>query len=235
MHSLVRESRMLNEKGLRTRAGNLWNPNSLYIILHNVFYCGDYRYNVLKEGDRQKVKDKSEWITYQDHHVAIVTREQKERIISILDKNKRMSKSYKYVSEKYIHPFAGLLICGNCGCYMGSTIAGAKKDWQYSKYTCSTRRKLSYACNGKHTSDPVVGEFVFNYILNMLNAQKFFDNIHSPEELQSALLIGNTFSYIDHIDADGLNDLYNMLSSDEIKGEVFGKASKVKKKNAVSE
>ena len=51
---LVRESRYLNEKGLRTRAGNLWNPVSLHIILHNIFYCGDYRYNVLKEGDRQR-------------------------------------------------------------------------------------------------------------------------------------------------------------------------------------
>ena len=43
MRSLVREARMMNEKGLRTRAGNLWNPVSLFIILHNVFYCGDYQ------------------------------------------------------------------------------------------------------------------------------------------------------------------------------------------------
>lgn len=236
MRSLVRESRYLNEKGLRTRAGNLWNPVSLHIILHNIFYCGDYRYNVLKEGDRQKVKDESEWITVEDHHDSIISREQKERVIAMLDANKRLDrKRNTYQSEKYVHVFAGLLYCGNCGKPMGATPAAAKKDWQYSKYTCPTRRKLASACNGKFTSDPIVGEFVFNYVLNMLNVQKNFAGIHSPEELQAALLIGNTFSYIDHIDEDGLNDLFNMLSSGKIKGTVFGKSAKLKKKKVVSE
>lgn len=236
MRSLVRESRYLNEKGLRTRAGNLWNPVSLHIILHNIFYCGDYRYNVLKEGDRQKVKDESEWITVEDHHDSIISREQKERVIAMLDANKRLDrKRNTYQSEKYVHVFAGLLYCGNCGKPMGATPAAAKKDWQYSKYTCPTRRKLASACNGKFTSDPIVGEFVFNYVLNMLNVQKNFAGIHSPEGLQAALLIGNTFSYIDHIDEDGLNDLFNMLSSGKIKGTVFGKSAKLKKKKVVSE
>lgn len=236
MRSLVRESRYLNEKGLRTRTGNLWNPVSLHIILHNIFYCGDYRYNVLKEGDRQKVKDESEWITVEDHHDSIISREQKERVIAMLDVNKRLDrKRNTYQSEKYVHVFAGLLYCGNCGKPMGATPAAAKKDWQYSKYTCPTRRKLASACNGKFTSDPIVGEFVFNYVLNMLNVQKNFAGIHSPEELQAALLIGNTFSYIDHIDEDGLNDLFNMLSSGKIKGTVFGKSAKLKKKKVVSE
>lgn len=236
MRSLVRESRYLNEKGLRTRAGNLWNPVSLHIILHNIFYCGDYRYNVLKEGDRQKVKDESEWIIVEDHHDSIISREQKERVIAMLDANKRLDrKRNTYQSEKYVHVFAGLLYCGNCGKPMGATPAAAKKDWQYSKYTCPTRRKLASACNGKFTSDPIVGEFVFNYVLNMLNVQKNFAGIHSPEELQAALLIGNTFSYIDHIDEDGLNDLFNMLSSGKIKGTVFGKSAKLKKKKVVSE
>lgn len=236
MRSLVRESLYLNEKGLRTRAGNLWNPVSLHIILHNIFYCGDYRYNVLKEGDRQKVKDESEWITVEDHHDSIISREQKERVIAMLDANKRLDrKRNTYQSEKYVHVFAGLLYCGNCGKPMGATPAAAKKDWQYSKYACPTRRKLASACNGKFTSDPIVGEFVFNYVLNMLNVQKNFTDIHSPEELQATLLIGNTFSYIDHIDEDGLNDLFNMLSSGKIKGTVFGKSAKLKKKKVVSE
>ena len=236
MRSLVRESRMLNERGLRTRAGNLWNPVSLHIILHNVFYCGDYRYNVLKEGDRQKVKDESEWITVSDHHIPIVTREQKKRVISLLDANKRLDrKRNTYKSDKYVHVFAGLLFCGNCGAAMGATPEAAKKDWQYSKYICPTRRKLATACDGKITSDPIVGEFVFNYVLNMLNAQNRFADIHSPEELQSALLTGDTFLYIDHIDRDGLNDLFNMLSSGKIKGAVFGKSAKIKKKKVISE
>ena len=35
--SLIREARILNAKGYRTRSGNEWNPVSLHIILRNVF------------------------------------------------------------------------------------------------------------------------------------------------------------------------------------------------------
>lgn len=237
LRSLVRESRKLNEKGLRTRAGGLWNPVSLHIILHNVFYCGDYRYNVLKEGDRQHPKDKSEWITVTDHHPAIVSREQKERIVKILDANSKLAnKRNTYKSCKHTHIFGGLLICGNCGKPMGASPSSAKKDWQYSKYSCPTRRSSTSLCDGKWTSDPIVGEFVFNYILNMLNAQKTFGKIHSPSELQSALLIGDTFRQIASIEQDGLNDMYNILNSN-LKSEIYGKDIKIRseRKNQESE
>lgn len=238
MRSLVRLARYLNEKGYRTRNGNLWSPVSLDIILRNIFYCGDYRYNVLKEGDRQKPKNKSEWVTIADHHPAIVAKEQKERIIAILDSNSKLSKKRNtYKSAKHIHIFANLIFCGNCNQPMGATSASAKKDWQYSKYSCSTRRKSVAACTGKSTSDPIVGEFVMNYILNMLNAQRNFASISSPEELQSKLLSGDTFRHIDRIDSDGLNDLYNVLLSGKINGEIYGKGAKIttSKKQADSE
>lgn len=232
MRSLVREARWLNENGYQTRSGNLWNPVSLLIILRSVFYCGDYQYNRLKEGDRQRPKNKSEWITVTDHHPAIVSRQQKERIISILESNSRLSKTRNlYKSAKHTHIFASLMYCGNCGKPMGATPAAAKKDWQYSKYSCSTRRKSATSCNGRSVSDPIIGEFVFNYILNMLNAQNSFSSISSPEDLQKRLLLGDTFKDIDHIDPDGLNDLYNVLLSGNVTGEIYGKDVKVKEQH----
>lgn len=228
MRSLVREARWLNENGCRTRAGNLWTPVSLLIILRSVFYCGDYQYNRLKEGDRQRPKDKSKWVTITGHHPAIVSREQKERIISILEGNSRLCKTRNlYQTARHVHIFAGLLYCGICGKPMGATPASAKKDWQYSKYACPTNRK-SAACKGKSVSDPLIGEFVFNYILNMLNAQSSFSCISSPEELQKRLLLGDTFKAIHHIEPDGLNDLYNVLSSGDATGEIYGKDVKIK-------
>ena len=111
-----------------------------------------------------------------------------------------------------------------------------KKDWTYSKYSCTTNRRTS-DCEGKFTSDPIVGEFVFNYILNLLNAQNSFDTINTPEELQSRLLSGDTFAHIKSIDSDGLNDLFNVLLSGNIKGNIYGKGAKLKtsKKEAISE
>ena len=237
MQSLVRESRWLNDHGYRTRAGNLWNPVSLLIILKSIFYCGDYRYTYSKDGDRTKVKDESEWVTVRDHHPAIVSREQKERILAILEANKRLRKTRSVRTDtKHIHIFQGLMICGNCGKPMTSHIIN-KKDWSYSNYSCTTRLRVSTDCDGKFTSDPIVGEFVFNYILNMLNAQNDFNSIHSPEELQSRLLTGDTFSYIDRIENEGLCDLFNVLMSGNVTGNIYGKGAKITtaKKEAVSE
>lgn len=228
--SLVRLARYLNEKGYRSRAGNYWSPISIHIILKNVFYCGDYRYNVLKEGNRQKVKDESEWVTVLDHHVPIISREQKERVIATLNANNKLRKSRTHAG-KHTHVFGGLLFCGNCGKAMTSTPSNLKASgWRYSNYLCPTKRKSATLCTGKSTSDPIVGEFVFNYVLNMLNAQRNFDAINSPDELQIALLTGDAFCHIQSIEPDGLNDLFNVLMDGGLSGEVYGKSVKVKAK-----
>ena len=44
---------------------------------------------------------------------------------------------------------------------MGAALAAKKKDWQYSKYACPTKRSIGTECIGKITSDPIIGEFVF--------------------------------------------------------------------------
>ena len=225
LRSLVYLARYLNEHGYRTRAGNDWSPVSLDIILRSVFYCGDYQYNRLKEGDRQRPKDKSEWITVKDHHPAIVSREQKERILALLESNRRLKSFRKSGKSKYTHIFSGLLICGNCGQPMTSSISTIKKTTgrRYSLYFCPTHRKSKLWCTGKSTSDPIIGEFVFNYILNMLNAQKAFSSETSIQELEQQLLSGDTFSPVAAIAPDGLQDLFHTLRTGTVKGEVFGK------------
>lgn len=61
-------------------------------------------------------------------------------------------------------------------------------------------------------NDVVIGEFIINYILNILNAKKEFSSIETPSALERRLLYGNTFSAVDHIEENGLHDLYNLLS-----------------------
>ena len=64
----------------------------------------------------------------------------------------------------------------------------------------------------------------------MLNAQARFQEIKSPEDLEKALLTGDTFRSVQHIDRDGLLDLFNVLSSGTVSGAVFGKGAKLKPK-----
>ena len=38
-------AKTLNNKGIKPRSGNNWNPTTVQIILRNPFYIGTYRYN----------------------------------------------------------------------------------------------------------------------------------------------------------------------------------------------
>lgn len=232
MQSLVQEARYLNEHNFTTREGNEWSPVTLLIILRNIFYCGDYQYNTLKEGNRQKIKDRSEWIIVENHHDAIINREQKERIISKLESRKRLDKRIR--ETKNIHVFSSLLICSSCGKAMWATPTNRKNDWSCSKYVCkSYARRISPKC--KSVSDPIIGEFVFNLVLNIMNSQKAIDEIHSVKELERRLLTGVAFSDVESIEHDGLEELYTVLYENDKSMDAFGKPKKIVKKKAVSE
>lgn len=229
--SIVREAKILNDRNAISRYGHEWSPVTVHLVLRNIFYVGDYRYNALREGDRSKPKPESEWIIVKDHHPAIISREQFARVQAILKANKRYRKDMAPASSRErIHIFGGLLFCGNCGKPLNNSVSNKKADgWQYSNYPCPTRRRSSNKCTGKSTSDPVVGEFVFNYILNMLNAQKGFKDIQTPAQLQDRLLFGDAFHNVISIDSDGLNSFFNLLSSGNISGAIYGKDVAVSK------
>lgn len=231
LRSLISECRYLNERGFRTRAGNLWNPVSIDKILRSCFYCGDYCYNRLREGNRQTPKDKSEWITIKDHHPAMVSREQKERIIRILNANSKICvQKNMYSSPDKIHIFGGIAYCSYCGRLMHSTSIYSKKDhWRYSRYTCPIKRKYTNTCPNQSVTDLVIGEIFFNYILNLLHAQRDFKNIQSEKQLEKQLIRGSAFSYASGIESSCLHDLYELLSSGVSTGVIYGKGMTVDK------
>lgn len=210
--SIVHTARKLNDAGYCSRNGNPWSPVAVWTILRNPWYKGIYRYNYYKIPGRKAIKDESEWVIVENHHPASIDSDRFDRIQATLDKNARFRNTPgRKTSGKNVHVFAGLLWCGECGAPFSSSPGRPHASgYRPSKYGCPNVRKTK-SCHAKYTSDVVLGEFLLNYILNMMTAQKNFSEIDSLEELQKQLLRGSTFSAIDHIDPDGLASLYDML------------------------
>ena len=212
--SLIHTARALNEKGYKTRAGVDWTPTSVWIIASSPFYAGIYRYNRYKGTEHRTVNPEDEWVMIRNHHPAIFTEEEHNMICSILKRNARNLENH--VGRKRIsystHVFQGILYCGKCGNKMTST-SGRKNSAGYrtSVYGCPLYRK-SKSCDNAYVSDVIIGEFLINYILNMLSAKRTFSTIESPEALQSLLLRGSTFSEIASIEENGLHEFFNLLS-----------------------
>lgn len=226
--SIVKVSRWLNDEGYASRAGNAWSPVSLLIILTNPFYKGVYRYNHYKDPGNKVERDPSEWVEVPDHHPRIISDEQFDSVSKVLRENSRCKRlPGRQHTSKNIHIFGGMLYCNSCGSMMVSTPCRQQATgYRPSKYACPNLRKLT-TCTSKSVSDPVIGEFILNYILNMMKAKDNIKSIHNTESLQSVLLSGGTFADVVHIDKDGLDAYFHLLTSVSINGKVFRKPKKV--------
>ena len=187
--SLTRTARMLNTSGHLTRAGAEWTPATVWIIASSPFYAGIYRYNRYKGTEHRTVNPEDEWVMIPNHHPAIFTLEEHEKMLSILEENSRQKNSVgKQCKRTNIHIFSGIVFCGKCGNKLTATPGRKHADgYRTSIYSCPMKRK-SNECDNPSVNDLIIGEFVINYILNMLNAKKTFSKIHTPEELEGRLL-----------------------------------------------
>lgn len=212
--SLVFTARALNEKDYKTRSGVDWTPTSVWIIASSPFYAGIYRYNRYKGTENRTINPEDEWVMVKDHHPAIFTLEEHELMCNTLKNNSRNleNTSGRIHSANTIHVFQGIAYCGKCRNKMVSTPGRKHTDgYRSSNYSCPLHRK-SHKCDNSTVNDIIIGEFVINYILNMLNAKKSFSCINTPDELQKKLLTGSTFSDIASIESNGLNEFFNLLS-----------------------
>lgn len=232
--SLTGTARMLNAAGYRTRADVEWTPTAVWIIAQSPFYAGIYRYNRYKGTENRTINPEDEWVMIPDHHPAIFTLEEHEKMLSILNENSRQRNSVgKQCKRQNVHIFSGIAYCGKCGCKMVSTPGKLHADgYRPSNYSCPKRRK-SKECDNATMNDTVIGEFAINYILNMLIAKKSFSSISTPEQLQNVLLHGNTFDGIASIDGNGLNEFFNLLSRYDSDNSFVFSIRKPRKKKAV--
>lgn len=228
--SLVRTARELNKLGYVSRQHNPFSPVSIWIILRNPWYVGTYRYNYYKIPGRRAVKEESEWVVIENHHSPLVSKERFDHVQKMLDSNARYRNTPGRSSkQRNVNIFSGLIWCSCCGAaFTASPGKLHASGYRPTKYGCPNVRKTK-TCNAKYTSDPVIGEFLLNFILNVINAQKGFEKINSPADLESRLLRGDAFRDVAKIDSASVAALYEMLSSFSPADSVLLKKPTIKK------
>lgn len=212
-HSIRHVAEMLNGKGLHSRSGASWSSQTVSFILANPFYAGIYRYNYVKESISASTKNpEDQWIVLRDHHPAIFSLDEHERIVAIMQKNSEERHSPgKQCYRGTVHIFSRLCVCGRCGSPVTATKLKPFADgYVNSRYRCT--HFFSGLCKNPAMNEIFLGEFVVNYILNILNARKEFPAFASVDDLEARLLRGSIFAEVTGIEPDGLNDLFLLLS-----------------------
>lgn len=137
-------------------------------IIKNPTFYGTFIFNqyttIKVDGRKKQIRNPHEkWTIFENHHPAIITKEEWEKANSKSVKNKK----------RKISPwneFRGLLICGNCGSNMviiqswRKKVNGTKTRWRYLK--CSAYRRAGNSTCVNHV--PLTYEDFREFIIKQL-------------------------------------------------------------------
>ena len=217
----------LNDRGYRTKRGNKFARNSLYDLLRNEKYTGDFIYNRTakpKNGkqNRHAYKDEADIIRVENAFPSIITREEYEEVLRKMKQNE-----HKGGRNGAVHDYllSGKVYCGHCGKSMyGETRRRRGSDFAY--YSCNGHK--AHICD-KHS---VRCERLEEEVIKQLNEMYFSDEtltliaerIHSQKndakaDAKAALLRKQSAELKRKID-NGTKAILDGVDSDELREAV---------------
>ena len=209
--SLLYTARDLNDKGIKTKRGNQWSATTIWIIVRNPWYIGSYVYNKRDEstGDCE-MKDESCWVTIPNHHEAIISKEQFDRVQETLKGNTRDKTRWSIDrTTRNTHIFSSLLTCDYCKGNMTATIDRPRNDGtRPSIYACYSKRK-SKDCDNKFISDIKLVPFILSYVRCIIKASQ--DPETTAKQLRKNIAQIKVMGAIESI--DGIEDTIQLIKS----------------------
>lgn len=182
--SMVEHQRRLN-KGLnsKVKVANGWDGRMIKSIITNDFYIGTLRTRKTVRttiNGTQKRTSEDEQFIFEDAHEPIVS---KDLFYLVQDLNtKRGSESFYKGQRKYDNPYAGLLVCGDCG--RALTITHYNKN-EIVSYACrSYRDKGTTYCSAHSINKKELNLIVKDYLTLCRHALK--DMIGSLDSILTA-------------------------------------------------
>ena len=162
-YSLIDISVKLNKLGYKTKRGTEFKKNSLYDLLKNEKYIGNYIYG---KGTKENHRNTNEnMIKHEGAIPAIISKEVFEAV-----NNKKENKKESTASKNF-YLLTGLIKCGECGStYTGTTQTTKKKNGKIYKnqyYRCTSNTKIG-KCNARMIKKELIEEKVISLLTKQL-------------------------------------------------------------------
>jgi site-specific DNA recombinase len=163
----------LNNRGIKTRKGELWSKTTIHRILSNPIYAGFLTYGKRKTdpvSGKLIKQDKETWTIVEGEHDAIVPLEIFEKVQNLLSQNQG-----KPTKSGRTYLLSGIVRCGLCGGAMtGHTFTKKGTGKVYSYYKCYSRlQKGAMACKGLSLPANQLEDFIIDQLMK-LSANKVF-------------------------------------------------------------
>ena len=162
---------VLNQRGLRTKAGKQFGNNSLHSILKNPKYTGTYVFSRMKaknvDGKRNShaYKDDEDIIKVEGVVPALVSKEDFERVQECMKVRKHQAAKHK---AKRTYLLSGKIYCGECGMtYVGNCRMLRNNTYNYLSYRCNNKAKRP-RCDGWEIRAETLEGMILNELANIV-------------------------------------------------------------------
>ncbi len=163
-------AKRLNDRGIPTKKGGKWHGSTINGILTNEKYTGDVIFQKTYTDSsfrRHTNYGEQDMFLCADHHEAIVSHEEFDKVREILDR-RAMEKGNGSNTSRYQrrYAFSGKIKCGNCGSSFKRR-QHYKPSGDYVAWTCDTHLRDKDACSMLYIKDEAI-KAAFATMMNKL-------------------------------------------------------------------
>ncbi len=163
-------AKRLNDRGIPTKKGGKWHGSTINGILTNEKYTGDVIFQKTYTDSsfrRHTNYGEQDMFLCADHHEAIVSHEEFDKVREILDR-RAMEKGNGSNTSRYQrrYAFSGKIKCGNCGSSFKRR-QHYKPSGDYVAWTCDTHLRDKDACSMLYSKDEAI-KAAFATMMNKL-------------------------------------------------------------------
>lgn len=146
-HSYVSIIKKLNDDGYKTKKGRPFGKNSIYEILRNEKYIGNYVYRrenydgFGKKRNSHAVRDREDMIILEGKIPPIISKELWETVQMRREENKYIGGGFK---AKRTYILSGILVCGCCDEKMSGCMRRSSNGRKHYYYRCTSNTRTEY-------------------------------------------------------------------------------------------
>lgn len=135
----------LNDMGIRTTRGNLWENRTVDYVLRNPVYIGKIRWN--PTGRTRRNFDDPNIMIVDGQHEAIIDEDAFNKVQAIYEVHQKQHARYAHeTGKKYMYMLHGLVKCSCCGSSLSMSARGQGLQCiRYTKGQCKTSHYISIA------------------------------------------------------------------------------------------
>lgn len=149
----------INDMGIRTTRGNLWENRTVDYVLRNPVYIGKIRWN--PNGRTRRNYDDPNIMIVDGQHEPIIDEDSFNKVQAIYEVNQKKRARYAHnTGKKYMYMLHGLVKCSDCGASLSMSARGKGLQCiRYTKGQCKVSHHISITKINEKVIEHIDGAF----------------------------------------------------------------------------